>query len=280
MAMRATARILFLLLAAAAGCGGPKSRPDDEFLGGRYAGEAGSAGPRYYQATGGSPVFGIEPGQPALAGRMAAPASSIPPAIVASLFSDDVERIDGEITIEAIDRVGEEAALVSGDTGKRGDSASVKGWFRRSDSIRYEFSLERVAPARPGDPERTHFGGVGTNVELDGDSGAGIAVDPKKKVGVAIWGICALKREGQTVGEFPIRVTVGSRTRSAESGKYLGDLDATAREVDQVDLLIVTSRPVPSAERTLPAGQPRLPDITQIPGFHVVWGHAHVKFRP
>ncbi len=164
----------------------------------------------------------------------------------------------------------------------------MKGWFRGPDNVRYEFSLDRVVPASSVDPERTHFGGVGTDIAIDGDSGVGIAAEPKRKAGVAIWGIGAVTREGRLLGEFPFRATVASRTRSSESGKSLGDRDATAREVDQIDLLILTSQgaqasapPAPQIEeRTVPAGQPKGVDLSQIPGFHIVWGHAAVKFRP
>ncbi|HVY61067.1 MAG TPA: hypothetical protein VHF22_05405, partial [Planctomycetota bacterium] len=153
--------------------------------------------------------------------------------------------------------------------------------------VRYEFSLDRALPAAPGDPERTHFGGVGTNLRIDGDSGFGRQDEPTRLAGVAIWGIGAVTREGRLVGEYPLRLIVGSRTRTADTGRALGGTDATRREVDQIDLWISSDRGVEAStastgERTLPAGQPREAEgaVGPLPAFHVVWAHANVKFKP
>jgi hypothetical protein len=203
-----------------------------------------------------------------------------------------VVHVDGEVTIEAVDRIGEDQALANLGGHEAGDRASVKGWFRGLDNIRYEFSLDRVLPAPPGDVQGSHFGGVATDLALDGDSGLGIPTEPKRRAGVAIWGIGSLSREGHLVGEYPFRVIVASRTRAADSGKPLAGADATAREVDQIDVWISTANgvearaPETAAERALPAGAPKdaaeatTPKAAPPPSLHLVWGHASVKFRP
>lgn len=311
--MRSMRGLVLSLTAAAAlagaGCSGPETRSDSDSPEGAAApqidktdvAEAIFTGTRYYQATGLPAVYEVLPGKPALAPQ--AQALGLAPQrfsdTEAALYSDEVQKIEGEVSIEAIDRLGEDQALEHLSSDTSGDKAIVKGWFRGLDGKRYEFSLDRALPAQPGAPERSHFGGVGTDVTLDGDSAVGTPLSPKVRAGVAIWGVGTLKREGEVLGQFPFETRVASRTRSPETGRYLPGFDATQKSVDQIDLIIKTGEgviagtppglgasqpPIGESDRTVLAGVPKSTepniDVTKIPGFHVVWSHANIKFRP
>jgi hypothetical protein len=158
---------------------------------------------------------------------------------------------------------------VSGDkaierqgTTKEGDEANVKGWFQTEDG-RYDFTVNRVAATPNEFPlgEKTVFGGVATDVLLNGDTGIGTPLEPKVKAGVAIWGFARIEKNGQVIAEnAPVKVLVTSRTRDEKTGKYLGAYDASKNKIDEVHLIILPSSlqaQAPQAAQPLPAGQPK-----------------------
>jgi len=307
-----TLSLVTALTATALGLGGCRSREATEQGGPITSGDVAEAvvtPTRHFQAQGEAPVYQVLPGQAVFAekARTAAEPARAEPGedLSASLFSDEVRPIEGEIFIEAIDRVGEDEAVA----GDGNDQADVRGWFNGVDGTRYEFQLARVVPAEAGARIETHFGGVATDTVLFGDSGLGTRLLPKMKAACAIFGYGTLKRDGKELGEVPMHIIVGTRTRAPHTGRYLGDYDTTRREVDEVHLLIQPRarldlvRPrgegegtdVPAAapregpggrpEEAAPkAGEPKEAPAAAggvpAPGFHVVWEHANISFRP
>jgi hypothetical protein len=286
----------FAALALASGCEGMKERvrpsPTPE-ISNRDIGEAAISSTRYYNVTGAEPVYQVMPGESvfakqakaALEARENEEGSAVSEDARAldaggSLYSNNVERVNGEITVHAIDRWSEDEARQKASENVAMDKAEVVGWFTTKQGQRYEFRLDKVAPSESQQRGETHFGGVGSDITMHGDSGFGTPLEPKVKAAVAIFGNLTLSHEGKVLGEFPAEVLVTSRTRGAETGKYLGEYDTTKREAEEIHLLIHTTA-LDGNGSTLPAGQRKGTDESLIRApFHVVWGNASVLNRP
>ena len=288
-------------LLAVAGCHKPESRARPEITSADIA-ESVLTTTKHFKATGQPPVYQALPGdQPIFADKARDGASASHNDPMFNLFGSQVAKIDGEIKVEAIDRIGEDKAIERENTEKAKDEANVSGWFRGQDGAKYEFKITKVQPAQPNGEERTHFGGVASNVLLFGDTGVGTPLLPKVKAGCAIWGIGRLERNGQLVSEeLPMRVFVTTHMRQADTGKLTDKYDASQGNVDEISLLIAPMTPqqamkpvpttapqtgenVPQTDRTLPAGEKKLGENQMNQGagleqpLYIIWGHAKVS---
>lgn len=265
--MRIATAILCLAAAGAlAGCSGGRVRqavapPRGPEITSRDIGEAAVTGTRHYQATGKGPVY----------------------LATGSLHGETVAKIDGEISVEAIDRASQDDLVQNEAAGAAGDKALVTGWFKTHDGARFDFAVTEIEPVAPTGPDpgfSTRFGGVATDVVLFGDTGFGTPQMPKVKAGAAIWARGAFRKDGEDVGEFPVQVFVTSRTRSVETGRTLGERDATARPPEEIHLLVNA----PATLENLTLGGKRIEVTTvpagtgKVPPMHVIWASSEVRF--
>jgi hypothetical protein len=285
MRMRATftlaAGLAFVL---AAGCKSeePKTQkmPEDETQGRAVEQTFRAKGkePAFQVIPAGEPVFQPEPGTRAF------------PHELAIFSSNQVEKVQAEISIEAIDRGNTEPATGVEGVQKLTDEAKVSGWFRLKDGSYCTFRLERLATASEfGLGEKTHFGGVATNILMNGNSGNGNPYLPKVKAGVAIWGFGRIEKDGELLAaNAPIQVYVSTRERDRDSGKYLGRYDSTQGEIGEVHLVVLPASAgtaqkksggydstLPAGEKGAQAGGPAAtPGVGR--GFHIVWENVEV----
>ncbi len=191
-----------------------------------------SAGPRMMSVVGGGPVIQILPGPFPFADSAMAVIRARPPdqqqdltkKAHLGLYSNNVAAIQGDISLEAIDR------------GATGDSVSGVASFVARDGVRWKVVMDRVQTKDI--PFNPRFGGVIMGLFYHGASGVHTPLVPTIQSSLALWAYAHLFRNDQLVtDDAMVHIMLLSRTRRT-SDWALDCWDCSDRPVEELQLQV------------------------------------------
>ena len=175
-------------------------------------------------------------------------------------FSDKVEPVKGEITLQVDDRT-------PVDDPNSLDKADLTAVFTGPEGMNeYKVELEKLIPVGP---DHQFFGGAGTDIYMHGATGIGNPLMPPVWSYVTLWGYGDVYRNGERVGEKRlIHSMVTPKVRNDDKELMFSQRD-DLRELNVHLILpptkIVNGKPV---ESPVPTGY-KLPNGNEQPFFHV-----------
>ena len=202
--------------------------------------EAGSGGrPRVMKVLGGGPVIQILPGPFPFADSAMAVIQDRPPDQKEDLtkkarlgpYSNNVAKIDGNISLVAIDR------------GASGDSVSGVAEFKTKDGAQWRLVMDRVQTKDI--PFNPRFGGVIMGLFYHGASGVHTPLVPTIQSSLALWAVAHLYRNDRLVTDNAmVHVMLLSRTRRTRDWA-LDCWDCSDRPVEELQLQVTAAPNTP-----------------------------------
>jgi hypothetical protein len=192
------------------------------------------------KVVGGGPVIQILPGPFPFADRATEIIRSRPADQQADLtkkahmgpYSNNVAKIDGSISIEAIDR------------GASGDSVSGVAEFTVQDGARWKVVMDRVQTKDI--PFNPRFGGVIMGLFYHGASGVHTPLVPTIQSSLALWAFAHLYKNDQLVtDDAMVHVMLLSRTRRT-SDWALDCWDCSDRSIEELQLQVTSAPNTPA----------------------------------
>ena len=202
--------------------------------------QADGGGAREMRVVGGGPVIQILPGPFPFADKAMAVIQDRPADQQADLtrkahmgpYSNNVAKISGNISIEAIDR------------GASGDSVSGVAEFTTQDGARWKVVMDRVQTRDI--PFNPRFGGVIMGLFYHGASGVHTPLVPTIQSSLALWAFADLYRNDQLVTDSAmVHVMLLSRTRRT-SDWALDCWDCSDRPIEELQLQVTPAPDTPA----------------------------------
>jgi hypothetical protein len=199
-------------------------------------------GAKKMKVTGGGTVLQILPGPFPFADSAKAIIQNRPPDQQADLtkkahlgpYSNNVARIAGNISLEAIDR------------GASGDSVSGVADFTSQDGARWKVVMDRVQTKDI--PFNPRFGGVIMGLFYHGASGVHTPLVPTIQSSLALWAFAHLYKNGQLVTDNAmVHVMLLSRTRRTNDWA-LDCWDCSERPIEELQLQVTPAPNAPAFE--------------------------------
>ena len=200
----------------------------------------GGGGAKAMKVVGGGPVIQILPGPFPFADKAMSVIQDRPADQQADLakkahmgpYSNNVAKISGNISIEAIDR------------GASGDSVSGVAEFTTQDGARWKVVMDRVQTKDI--PFNPRFGGVIMGLFYHGASGVHTPLVPTIQSSLALWAFANLYKNDQLVTDSAmVHVMLLSRTRRA-SDWALDCWDCSDRPIEELQLQVTSAPNTPA----------------------------------